>query len=181
MLNKNILVPIAHGIEELEFVTIVDVLRRAGINIRVSTIEDREIVAANKVKIVADSNFIDEALEDYDGIVLPGGTKGAERFHEYSPLGQALSHFMKNNELIGAICASPALVLAPLGLLDNKEATCYPAFKHKLKNYSQKPVVIDGTIITSQGPGTALLFALTLAEILAGKEAARDVKEAMLA
>jgi 4-methyl-5(b-hydroxyethyl)-thiazole monophosphate biosynthesis len=181
MLSKNILVPVANGIEELECVTIIDVLRRAGLAVRVSSIENREITGANGIKIIADSEFIDEVIEDYDAIILPGGTEGAEHFYDYTPLVQALTSFASTNKLIGAICASPALVLARAGLLDSKRATCYPALKAKLKHYSTDAVIVDGNIITSQGPGTALTFALKLAEILAGAKIAQDIKAAMLA
>lgn len=180
MLNKNILVPVASGIEELEFITIVDVLRRACVEVRVCSVEEREISTAHQVKITADSQFIDEVIEDYDGIILPGGSDGAERFFEFSPLAEALEKFAKEELLIGAICASPALVLAPLGILDTKKATCYPSFKAKLKNYTNEAVVVDKNIITSQGPGTALAFAFKLVEILAGREKAKSLKFDML-
>lgn len=181
MLTKNVLVPIANGIEEIEAVTIIDVLRRAGLSVRASSIEGREITGANGIKIVADSDFIDEVLDDYDAIILPGGTTGAEHFFAFPALDKALKQFAKNNNLVGAICASPAIVLAGFGLLDTKKATCYPAFKHLIKNYVDEKVVVDGTIITSQGPGTALLFALRVAEILAGPAIAQKVKAGMLA
>jgi protein deglycase len=181
MIKKNILVPIANGVEELEAVSIIDVLRRSGLVVRVSTIEEREITGANGIKIVADSDFIDEVLDDYDAIVLPGGTEGAERLLAFAPLGKALKRFATNNNLVGAICASPAIVLAAYGLLDTKKATCYPSFKHLVQNYVDENVVVDGNIITSQGPGTALLFALRIAEILAGPKVASQVKAGMLA
>lgn len=181
MLNKNILVPVATGIEEIECVTIIDVLRRAGIGVRVCSIESREITGANGIKIIADSLFLDEVLEDYDALVLPGGTEGAERFYDYSPLVQALTSFVKTGQLVGAICASPALVLARAGLLDTVKATCYPEYKSKLQHYQQDPVVVDGNIITSQGPGTALAFAFKLVEILVGSKISQKVKTGMLA
>lgn len=181
MLAKNILVPIASGIEEIEAVTIIDILRRAGVSVRVSTVEAREVTGANGIKIVADSDFIDEVLEDYDGIVVPGGTEGAKKFAAFSPLGDALKKFCKTNNLVAAICASPALVLASQGLLDERKATCYPAFKSHLKNHVDEKVVVDGNIITSQGPGTAFPFALKIAEILVGKSTADKVAEGTLA
>lgn len=181
MLNKNVLVPIATGVEELECITIIDVLRRAGVGVRVCSIEEREVVGAHGIKIIADSLFLDEVVEDYDAIVLPGGTAGAERFYDYTSLIQALTSFVKTGQLVGAICASPALVLARAGLLDDVKATCYPEYKSKLKHFSNEKVILDANIITSQGPGTALAFALRLAEILAGPKKAQEVKTAMLA
>jgi 4-methyl-5(b-hydroxyethyl)-thiazole monophosphate biosynthesis len=181
MLTKNVLVPIANGIEEIEVVTIIDVLRRGGLSVRVSSIEEREITGANGIKIVADSDFIDEALDDYDAIVLPGGTEGAEYFFAFAPLGNAIKRFVKEERLVGAICASPAIVLAGLNLLDDKKATSYPSFKHLIKNYIDEKVVVDKNIVTSQGPGTALLFALKLLEIMAGTGIYNKVKSGMLA
>lgn len=181
MLKKNVLVPIANGIEEIEATTIIDVLRRAGLTVRVSSIEDREVTGANGIKIVADSDFIDEVLEDYDAIVLPGGTEGAERFVAYPALRDALKNFNRRQNMVAAICASPALVLAKLGLLDGKKATCYPSFKQHINNFVNEKVVVDAHVVTSQGPGTALSFAFKLAEILAGSKVANEVKEGMLA
>lgn len=181
MLNKNILLPIANGIEEIEAVTIIDILRRAQVSVRVSSIEGRQITGANGIKLVADSDFIDEAIEDYDAIILPGGTEGAKHFAEYSPLKEALIKFNKDKKLVAAICASPALVLAKFGLLDNKKATSYPSFKQHIKNYVNERVVIDGNIVTSQGPGTALGFSLKLAQILMGEKIAQEVAAGVLA
>jgi 4-methyl-5(b-hydroxyethyl)-thiazole monophosphate biosynthesis len=180
MLKKNVLVPIATGIEEIEAVTIIDVLRRAGISVRVATIEEREVTGANGIKIVADSDFIDEVLEDYDAIVLPGGSEGAKRFSAHGGLCDALETFNHNENLIAAICASPAVVFAPLGFLDKKKATGYPSLASAVKHYQNEKVVVDGNIVTSQGPGTAMPFALKLVEILAGAKMANDVRTAML-
>lgn len=181
MFKTNILVPLAGGFEEIEAVSIIDVLRRASFGVRVCSIEEREVSGAHNIKLLADSLFFDEVVQDYDAIVLPGGTEGARRFFAYTPLTNALKEFAADNRTIAAICASPALVLAELGLLDKKKAVCYPSFKDHLKNYVDEPVVVDGNIITSQGPGTALLFALKLVEILADKKTASEIKAGMLA
>ena len=181
MFNKNVMVVIADGIEELEAVSIIDVLRRAQVGVRVSSVEDREITGANSIKIMADSIYADEAIEDYDGIILPGGTNGARLFAAYSPLLKDIKDFVKDKKLVAAICASPALVLAKSGILDNKKATCYPQFKDKIPNFVDEKVVEDGNIITSQGPGTALAFALKLAQRLAGEKIALEVQTGMLA
>lgn len=180
-MNKaNVLVAIADGCEELETVTIIDVLRRASLSVRVSSIMDRQITCALNTKIVADSDFMDEVLEDYDAIVLPGGTKGAENFAEYSLLIDELKNFLKEGKLIAAICASPALVFAPNGFLSDKKATCYPALKSHIAHYVDQPVVVDGNVITGQGPASALPFALALVEKLAGLAQVKEVKTGML-
>lgn len=181
MLEKNILLAVANGIEELEAVTIIDVLRRANVGVRIASIEEREICGANGIKIIADSEFSDEVIENYDAIVLPGGSEGAKRFQNYPPLINALKGFMQKGQLIAAICASPALVFAHHGLLDSKKATCYPSFRDQIKNFVNERLVIDHNVVTSQGPGTALLFALSLARLLSDEKTANAVKNSMLA
>lgn len=180
MKKAQVLVAVANGTEELEAVTIIDILRRANIDVRVSSIMDRTISCALGTKLVADSELIDEVVDDYDAIILPGGTDGAKNFADCALLIEELKKFLAEGKLIAAICASPALVFGDHGLLDGKKGTCYPAMKSHIKNYVDQPVVIDGTIITSQGPGTAIVFAFTLVEILAGKAALSEVKKGML-
>jgi 4-methyl-5(b-hydroxyethyl)-thiazole monophosphate biosynthesis len=180
MYNKNILVPLAEGFEEVEAVSIIDVLRRANLGVRVCSIEEKEVSGAHSIKILADSVFRDEVIEDYDAIVLPGGTNAAKQFFDYGPLTHALKIFEREGRTIAAICASPALVFAELGLLEHKKATCYPSFKSHLKNYVDEPVVKDGCIITSQGPGTALTFALKLVEVLADAKTATSIRNGIL-
>lgn len=181
MHKKTALIPVATGVEELETVTIIDVLRRAGIGVRVTSIEERTIIAANGVKLVADSDFIDEVVEDYDAIIVPGGTEGAKRFSAHPGLTAAIKQFADKGLLVAAICASPGIVFGGIGILDDRKATGYPSFKQKIPNYVDEPVVVDKNIVTSQGPGTALRFALTLVEILAGAQAAHEVRMGMLA
>lgn len=181
MHKKNVLVPVVNGIEEIEAVTIIDVLRRAGVGVRVSSIGEREVVSANGVKLVADSLFADEVLENFDGIILPGGTDGAKSFAAHAGVIKAIKDFNDQKLLVAAICASPGLALASAGILANKRATGYPSLKDKIPHYVDEPVVIDENIVTSQGPATALRFALKLAEILAGETVAREVKAGMLA
>lgn len=180
MFNTNVLLPLASGFEELEAVSIIDILRRAHIGVRVSSIEEREVMGANGIKIVCDSMFPDEVIEDYDALVLPGGTEGAKRLFAYTPVATALMTFARENRIIASICASPALVFAELGLLDKKRATCYPAFKAHLKHYVDEAVVVDGNVITSQGPGTAAPFGFKLIEILKDKASAEEIQAAML-
>ncbi|HXW60429.1 MAG TPA: DJ-1 family glyoxalase III [Myxococcota bacterium] len=180
MFNINVLIPLAPGFEELEAVSIIDILRRAKIGVRISSIEERDVAGAHGIKIIADSDFADEVVEDYDAIVLPGGTEGAKRLYSYTPLKTALMSFASEGRVIAAICASPALVFAELGLLDKRRATCYPCFKSHLKDYVDEAVVVDQNIITSQGPGTAIAFSLKLVEILADLKIAQEIKEGML-
>ena len=109
------------------------------------------------------------------------GEKGADALNRHAPLIEMLQQQNDLKHWLGAICAAPALTLAPHHLLDGRQATCYPAFKARLPRYVDKPVVVDGHIITSQGPATAMAFALILAEILAGPVKSKEVAAALLA
>lgn len=173
-MNKTALVPIAEGCEEIELVTIVDVLRRAGVEVTVASAnrdQKLQITASRGVKITADMMLDDCAQNHYDLIAVPGGLPGAEHLAEHPVLDLMLRDQAAQGKLFAAICAAPALVLAPKGLLLDKIATCYPNFQQALEAKevdSAARVVVDGNCITSQGPGTALDFALELVEQLCG-------------
>lgn len=176
-----ILVPLAHGSESLETVTLVNVLRRASIPVTLASIETETVINATRdIRLVADAAFADLSALDFDAIVLPGGERGAERLAQYAPLIEKLNSQRIGHRWYGGICAAPALTLSPHGLLDGKQATCYPAFKDCLLHYVDRPVVIDGHCITSQGPATALAFALTWVEKLVGIEQRQRIAADML-
>jgi len=179
-MSKKFLVAIADGTEELEAVTIIDVLRRAEADVTVASVGDIQITASRGVKLVADAVISDCTGSVYDLIVLPGGMPGAEYLRDSSRLIDMLKEQAASGRLYAAICASPAVVLKPHGLLKNKKATCYPSLLSELKNPEQAKVVVDDNLITSQGPGTALEFALKLVEMLFDKEKSRVVANAML-
>lgn len=182
MKTPTALIPMAHGSESLETVTIVNVLRRAEIEVTLASIESELTVSGTRgVRLCADKRLLDTLGHHYDLIALPGGEKGAEALNRHAPLIEMLEQQNDAGRWLGAICAAPALVLAPHRLLNGRQATCYPAFKHKLPKYVDKPVVIDGHYVTSQGPATALLFALMLAELLSGAPRSKAVAEALLA
>ncbi|WP_199405235.1 DJ-1 family glyoxalase III [Corallincola holothuriorum] len=171
-----VLVPIADGSEELEAVTMIDLLRRAGIDVTVAsctTDGGLEICASRGVKLVADHHISTLTDERYAMIALPGGMPGAELLRDSAPLLTLLTQ-QQGNGWIAAICAAPAVVLHSHGLIKGS-ATCHPAFQAQLPAanlMSDQPVVIDhdNRLVTSQGPGTAMTFALTLIEILAGAD-----------
>ena len=173
-MNKTALVPIAEGSEEIELVTIVDVLRRAGVEVTVASAnrdQTLQITASRGLKITADMTLDDCAENHYDLIAVPGGLPGSEHLGEHPVLDLMLRDQAAQGKLFGAICAAPALVLASKGLLLDKTATCYPSFQQTLEAKevdSAARVVVDGNCITSQGPGTALDFALELVEQLCG-------------
>jgi 4-methyl-5(b-hydroxyethyl)-thiazole monophosphate biosynthesis len=180
---KKVLVPIADGTEELEAVTLVDVLRRADASVTVASVGALQVTASRGVKLVADRLIGDCVDEDYDLIVLPGGMPGAEHLRDCQDLVRLLKRQQARGGYFGAICASPAVVLDYHGLLSGKRVTCYPSFMGKLREAEpvQESVVVDGLCITSQGPGTALALSLKLVEVLYGPEKAKDVAQDMVA
>ncbi|VFQ64327.1 unnamed protein product [Cuscuta campestris] len=181
--NPQILVPIANGSEEMEALIIVDVLRRAKAQVVVASVEDTlEIVASRKVRLVADLLLEDAAKSTYDLIVLPGGLGGAEAFANSEKLVNMLKTQRESNKPYGAICASPALILEPHGLLKGKKATSFPAMCNKLSDPSkaENRVIVDGTLITSRGPGTTMEFALAIVEKFFGRCKALDLAKGMV-
>lgn len=181
-MEKTVLVPIADGTEELEAVTIVDVLRRAGARVTVASVASLQVTASRKVKLVADCLIADCKGQTFDLIVLPGGLPGAEHLRDCIALIDMLKSQNQAGRLYAAICAAPAVALAPNGLLDGKQATCYPSCSDALPDQTQadRRVVVDRNCITSQGPGTALEFAIELVRQLYDDTQAEQVAEAML-
>ncbi|KAJ0047015.1 hypothetical protein Pint_04709 [Pistacia integerrima] len=178
-----ILVPIADGSEEMEAVMIIDILRRAKANVVVASVGDKlEILASRKVKLVADMLLDEAAKLSFDLIVLPGGLGGAQAFAHSEKLVNMLKKQRESNRPYGAICASPALVLEPNGLLKGKKATAFPAMCDKLSAQSEvdNRVVVDGNLITSRGPGTSMEFALAIVEKFFGRNKALELAKVML-
>lgn len=182
IMNK-ILVLITEGSEEMEATITIDMLRRAGLEVEVASVaEEKTVKCSRGVNIKADIT-----LKDYKGlpeaIVLPGGGQGAKNLAQSKKVNELLKKMNKENNLIAAICASPAVVLAPIGILDDKKATCYPGMEEEFSNTTvamDEKVVVDNNIITSKGPGTAFYFALEIIKYLAGKEKVNEVKEKAL-
>ena len=181
MMSKKVLVAIADGTEELEAVTIIDVLRRAKADVTVASVGNKQVTASRGVNLVADALISECAGNVYDLIALPGGMPGAEHLRDSKELTQMLKDQAASARLYAAICASPAVALKPHGLLKDKKATCYPSLLSELDNPQQEKVVVDGSCITSQGPATALEFSLKLIELLFDKQRSREVAKAMLA
>lgn len=179
---KKVLVPIADGVEEIETITLIDVFRRASYEVTVASIHQLDIIASRNVNIKADCKIDECVYIDYDLIVVPGGLSGAENLRDSSILKQILDKQIKNNRFFGAICASPAIVLSHHNMINDKNATCYPGFENQLKNqkYVNKRVVHDGNCITSQGPGTAMEYALYLVELLSGRSKKDELARSML-
>lgn len=179
---SRVLVPLAQGCEEVEAVTIIDLLRRAKIEVISAGLDDQPVTASRGVRLIADTT-LDEALgQEFDMIVLPGGMPGMTHLKNDLRIIALLQKMARDGKYTCAICAAPA-VLAEAGLLAGKSATSYPGFIDKMNlptvAYKNDAVVRDGKVITSRGPGTAMDFTLELIEVLAGK-AQRDEVEAGL-
>jgi 4-methyl-5(b-hydroxyethyl)-thiazole monophosphate biosynthesis len=182
IMSKSVLVPIADGTEEIEAVTIIDVLRRSGARVTVASVDNLQVTASRGVKLVADCT-IDECLEHtFDLVALPGGMPGAEHLRDSELLKQLLTRQRDQGRYFAAICAAPAVVLEHHGLLQGIKATTHPAFVERLADASAalSPVVVDGNCITSRGPGTAMVFALELVNTLYGLEKRDEVAGPMV-
>ena len=178
----NVLVPLAQGCEELEAVTVVDLLRRAGIEVVTAGLDEQPVRASRGLVLLPDMSLEKALQQDYDMIVLPGGLPGADNLCDDERIIERLRSMSAAGKYTAAICAAPR-VLAKAGLLDGKRATSYPGTLETDTipglDYQDTAVVMDGTVITSRGPGTAMDFALSLIKLLAGKQK-RDEVEAGL-
>lgn len=177
---KTALVIFADGSEELEAVTIINILRRGGVNVTVAGLHGGPLRGSRGTVLLPDTT-LDEALSrDYDMLVLPGGQPGTDHLRNDARVASLLKKMQALDRNIAAICAAPS-VLAQAGLLDGKRATCYPGALDEFPAVQRQTaaVVEDGKLITSRGPGTAMDFALTLVERLSGK-AKREAVEAAL-
>ncbi len=177
-----IIVPISNGFEEIEAVSIIDICRRAGIEVCVAGVESLQTQGANSIKIIADCMIEDINSDEFDMIVLPGGLPNAFTLAENEKVQELLKTMKNSDKYIAAICAAP-YALHKANVL-NTNYTCYPSFEQKIrdKGYSStQDVVEDGKVITSRGPGTATTFALQLVKTLCGNETYQSVKNGLLA
>lgn len=176
---------LAPGFEEIEAITPIDILRRAGMKVSVVAVSAaKEVAGAHGISVVADIKLDDVQLDNADFLILPGGMPGATNLFESQQLCQMLKQHAADGGKIAAICASPAVVLAPLGLLDGLEATCYPGFEDGCRQHGAKMldqrVVMTPNIITGNGPSSAAQFALAIVANAAGDTKAQEVAEQML-
>jgi 4-methyl-5(b-hydroxyethyl)-thiazole monophosphate biosynthesis len=178
------LVFLATGFEEIETVTVVDVLRRAGVDVTVAGLTPNVTEGKHGVKVVPDKSIDDVKVEDFDAVIAPGGNPGYKNLRKDPRVIAMVKKAFNSNKLVAAICAGPT-VLSDAGILEGKACTVYPGMDKELEAGGGKPkhdiVVVDGNIITSRGPATALPFALKLAEKLAGKQVAEAVSKKTLA
>lgn len=173
---------LAEGFEEIEALTVVDVMRRAGMDIKtVSITSERQVSGAHGIPVTADLSFKEADFEGSEWLILPGGMPGSTNLAAFEPLCDLLK---VHKGKIAAICAAPGVVLAPLGLLNGKDATAYPGFDEALKSHGAHvrdvPVMALDKLITANGPSSALRFALAIVANSMGESVAQQVGSAML-
>jgi len=176
-----VVIALADGFEEVEAISIVDVLRRAEVEVVLAGLHDGPVVSARKVKVIPDRNIDSVRADDYDMIVLPGGQPGSDNLNADERVRRLVKEFSQKGKMVGAICAAP-YVLADAGIIEGKKVTSYPTYRERLGNvvYQEEIVVEDGNVLTSRGPGTALCFGLAIVRRLAGREKAQTIQESML-
>ena len=174
---------LADGFEDVEALVPVDVLRRGGVEVvTVSVMDGSQIVeSAHGVQMVADALIEDCDFSDADLLLLPGGMPGASNLYAHQGVCQAVLAQMKANRMIAAICAAPAVVLGQLGMLNGKQATCYPGFEQLLQGATStgELCTVDGNIVTGEGPAAAFPFAYQLLSMLADASTAQQIAVGM--
>ena len=177
----NILIPISNGFEEIEAISVIDICRRANIEVKIAAVEELLTVGAHNIKIQADCKIEDINSDDFDMIVLPGGLPNAFTLAENNKVQSLLKEFKEKKKKIAAICAAP-YALHKADVL-NENFTCYPSFEEKIRlngYHNNDSIVIDNDVITSRGPATAMVFALEIVNILCGEETYNQVKNGLL-
>lgn len=186
-MSVRVLIPLGKGFEEVEAISVIDVLRRTGCEVILAAVDEESqksliVESRGGVKVVADTKITEVLPSRIDSIVLPGGLENTQNLIKSQELGMLLQNLNKRNRIIAAICAAP-LALFKHKILTNQKFTCYPSIEVEIKNpnYQAKPnVVQEGNLITSRGPATALEFAFYLASVLVGEQKAKEVRTGML-
>lgn len=181
-MSKKVYIFFADGFEDIEGLTVVDLMRRAGIDIETVSIKDtKEVQTSHGIKLLTDRTFAETDFSDADLLVLPGGMPGTKYLGAYTPLTELLKNFYNNGKKIAAICAAPT-VFASLGFLNGRKATAYPSCMEGLEGAitSLESVVVDGNVTTSRGLGTAIDFSLSLIGQLLGEEKAKEIAESVV-
>lgn len=182
-MQKQVLVLLAEGCEEIEAVTVIDLLVRAGIAVtQASSTEQCEIICSRGVKIVAQQTWSQVAAQQFDAIVLPGGMQGAEHFRDNPAVIEKIQQLHQQGSLVAGICATPALVFAYHQLFPKAKMTGYPTMQAEIAHYQTARVHYDAEhqLLTSQGPGTAIDFALKLIALLTDNAAAQQVAQQLV-
>lgn len=180
---KKVLIPLAPGFEEIEAITVIDILRRAGVEVITAGTQPGPIEASRKTKHLPDCVLDDVKEADFDMLILPGGQPGVNNLRADPRIQRLVESFHRNHRWLAAICAAP-VVLAAQGTLDGHAATSHPAVREEVAaraRFSEDRVVVDGHVITSRAAGTAMEFAFKLVELLCGREKALEVNQGVLA
>lgn len=180
---KKVLVFLAEGFETIEALSVVDVCNRAKVTCHACSLTENRIVnSAHGTMVLCDKLISDDDLETYDAIVLPGGMPGSTNLRDNEKVQSLIKKYNEENKIVAAICAAP-IALAKAGVIEGKKVTSYPGFKEELGNVNyveEDTVVVDGNIITSRGPATALVFGLEILKKLGYEKEAEEIREGML-
>jgi protein deglycase len=178
--NGTVLMPLARGFEETEAIAVIDVLRRAGIEVTVAALEPGPVESSHGVSVLPDAQLEAVAAREFDAVVLPGGYEGTNRLAASGLVAEVVRRAARAGKVTAAICAAPT-VLASLGLLEGRRATCHASREQDLAGavFVDAPVVVDGAVVTSRGAGTALEFGLELVAVLVGREQADQISKAI--
>jgi len=174
-----VMVTLADGFEDIEAITVVDILKRAGVKVDTVGVVGSVITSAQGIRVMVDKRISEVNPEEYDGIILPGGNPGYINLGRASKVIEILKRMDSQGKLIAAICGSPA-VLAKAGVLENKKATISPGMEKELPYPRADRVVVDGNVITSQSPGTAMEFSLALVEKLVGRNKVSELRKTLV-
>jgi len=177
-----ILVPLAEGFEEIESITVIDILRRADLEVITAGLGSGPVEGSHKVRVVPDASLDDIKVDDFDAIILPGGYPGFVNLESDQRVIKAIRDMYQAGKCVAAICLAPA-VLMKAGVLEGRKATINPYGKNQIPKdiYADDRVVVDKNLVTSKSPGTAMEFSIKLVEILAGKEKSIEIAEEVLA
>lgn len=174
-----ILLPLAEGFEEIEASTVLDVLRRAGMNVVTAGMPGSRVRGARGMEVTADMRLDQIDPSRFDALVLVGGNPGCINLGRSQKIMGMIVKFNLDKKLIGAICAAPS-ILAKAGILEDRAATIYPGMEREIPRPKGKRVVQDENIITSQGPGTSIEFALKIVEVVRGKDKVKEIREQLV-
>jgi len=174
----DIIIPLASGFEEIEAVTIIDILRRAGLSALSAAVSENPVKGAHNIEIKADIALDSVNAASVNAVVVPGGMPGADNLRNSELLISLISDVYKKGGYAAAICAGP-IVLAKAGVLKDKKVTCFPGYQNNLNGgiYESSPLQIDGRVITGEGPGCSMDFALALVGLLAGRKLSEDIRK----